>query len=352
MRGPTSSRSASSSSSCDRAPPVPGRLDAVAAVIDPARHGAVGRRRERPYPREVGRLIRRCLEKDPARRLQSSLDLRNELEELRTELTSGTAGPAVIRSGSSTRRTRPYRPRPRRRHLSQSRRQQLSSPRPQIPLRWLGAVAALLLAGGVYWALMVRDPARSSAPPVAESAAAAPATIGTFENRTGDAALNFVGQMLADAIARELPQLVLLQQPTRSAAAPPNTPARPRVTVSGSYYLVGDSYVSRRRWPMPTGTLLHSIEPAMGPRAETAKVVELAQDRVLGAIATFTDPADPAGRCRVRLSTAPFAKCCRDTRYSALTIPAPQALHPSRRARSPGFRSVGNDHLPSRRHGE
>src|SRR5262245_44449994 len=39
-------------------------------------------------PKEIGRLIRRCLEKDPAQRLQSALDLKHELEDLKTE---GTA---------------------------------------------------------------------------------------------------------------------------------------------------------------------------------------------------------------------------------------------------------------------
>ena len=34
-------------------------------------------------PRELGRLIRRCLAKDPSRRYQSALDLRNDLEDLR-----------------------------------------------------------------------------------------------------------------------------------------------------------------------------------------------------------------------------------------------------------------------------
>lgn len=34
-------------------------------------------------PRELARVIRRCLEKDPARRLQPALDLRNELEEIK-----------------------------------------------------------------------------------------------------------------------------------------------------------------------------------------------------------------------------------------------------------------------------
>jgi Tol biopolymer transport system component/predicted Ser/Thr protein kinase len=40
-------------------------------------------------PRELGRLVKRCLVKDPEHRYQSSKDLRNELEELRQEVASG-----------------------------------------------------------------------------------------------------------------------------------------------------------------------------------------------------------------------------------------------------------------------
>ncbi len=40
-------------------------------------------------PRQLGRIIRHCLEKDIRRRLQSALDLRNELESLRIEIGAG-----------------------------------------------------------------------------------------------------------------------------------------------------------------------------------------------------------------------------------------------------------------------
>src|SRR5262249_15711343 len=39
-------------------------------------------------PREIARLIRRCLEKNPTQRLQNALDLKHELEDLRAEGTS------------------------------------------------------------------------------------------------------------------------------------------------------------------------------------------------------------------------------------------------------------------------
>ena len=42
-------------------------------------------------PRDLGKLIRHCLEKDPRKRYQSTLDLANDLDELRREVDSGEA---------------------------------------------------------------------------------------------------------------------------------------------------------------------------------------------------------------------------------------------------------------------
>jgi Tol biopolymer transport system component len=49
----------------------------------------------RALPRHLGRIIRRCLAKDPDRRYQTALDLRNELEELKTEIDSGEHTPEI-----------------------------------------------------------------------------------------------------------------------------------------------------------------------------------------------------------------------------------------------------------------
>jgi serine/threonine protein kinase len=43
----------------------------------------------RELPDDLGRILRRCLEKDPERRYQTALDLRNELEDLRDEIAGG-----------------------------------------------------------------------------------------------------------------------------------------------------------------------------------------------------------------------------------------------------------------------
>ena len=50
-----------------------------------------------PIPEELQRLVRRCLAKPVRRRLQSSLDLRNELEEIRDRGTDVSVSPAATR---------------------------------------------------------------------------------------------------------------------------------------------------------------------------------------------------------------------------------------------------------------
>ena len=54
-------------------------------------------------PNHLGRIIRRCLAKDPDRRYQTALDLRNELEELKGEIDSGERHGATARPGQGTR---------------------------------------------------------------------------------------------------------------------------------------------------------------------------------------------------------------------------------------------------------
>ena len=56
-------------------------------------------------PRHLGRIVQHCLEKDPRRRFQSALDVRNELDSLKDETKSGSvtgiAEPATTMSGAT-----------------------------------------------------------------------------------------------------------------------------------------------------------------------------------------------------------------------------------------------------------
>ncbi len=55
------------------------------------------------FPQHLGRIIRRCLEKDPTRRYQSALDVRNELEDLQTELQAPPPADSPIRAAHKRR---------------------------------------------------------------------------------------------------------------------------------------------------------------------------------------------------------------------------------------------------------
>ena len=64
---------------------------------------------ELPY--HLGRIVQRCLEKDPRKRYQAALDVRNELEGLRREVDSGVARPSsgsVPAARDSSREGRPW----------------------------------------------------------------------------------------------------------------------------------------------------------------------------------------------------------------------------------------------------
>jgi serine/threonine protein kinase/Tol biopolymer transport system component len=60
-------------------------------------------------PRHLGRIIRRCLAKDPMRRYQVALEVRNELEDLKREVDTGETVPAgaAISSAAGSRRPSP-----------------------------------------------------------------------------------------------------------------------------------------------------------------------------------------------------------------------------------------------------
>ncbi len=92
-----------------RGTPVRGRHLRRRGLVDPQGHPGVGDGAEGGSPRDLGKLIKHCLEKEPRKRFQSTLDLANELEELRREVDSGealTSGGAPIASERAGRKRR------------------------------------------------------------------------------------------------------------------------------------------------------------------------------------------------------------------------------------------------------
>jgi len=90
-------------------------------------------------PREMDRIIARCLRKDPARRFQAMPDLKVALEELKEESDSGTMDMAVATTGAPPAKTRPR-------------------------MLLAAATVALLVAAGAAWFLL--RPASKPLPPM------------------------------------------------------------------------------------------------------------------------------------------------------------------------------------------
>lgn len=130
-------------------------------------------------PDLLGRIVRRCLEKDPDRRYQSALDVRNELEDLKKELES-----------AQSLKTSP-------------------APAPSVavrPRRWWIAAAALLGAALVMLlAIVIFSPLRErfTATPVRQIRSLA---VLPFRNMMGDEAQEYFVEGIHDALITESPR--------------------------------------------------------------------------------------------------------------------------------------------------
>ena len=80
------------------------------------------------FPRDLVKIVRRCLAKEPLRRFQSAIDLHNDLEELKQDVASGEVSAPVIRKTS------------------------------RAPIVVLALVATLAVAGVIFLLLPERDP--------------------------------------------------------------------------------------------------------------------------------------------------------------------------------------------------
>jgi tetratricopeptide (TPR) repeat protein len=224
-------------------------------------------------PPALRSLVRHCLEKEPEERLGSIVDARVAIDGVSTELAEKCAEKLPD----------PHDPSPR--GMSGGRTS-----------RWARVAAlAIVIAVAGYFAITMD---RRVSPQSGNKAGVAvgtgpPVTVSPFENRTGDAALDFVGQLAADAIAQEVPLLDFVQR-SRQATAPGQ--AARRGTVTGAYYLDGANLRIQASLAESGGTMLYSIDAAIGPRTDPGSVVELVRQRMLGAIVTHLDPFYVPGR--------------------------------------------------------
>jgi tetratricopeptide (TPR) repeat protein/predicted Ser/Thr protein kinase len=150
--------------------------------------------RKADLPFHLSRIVKHCLEKDPKRRYQSALDLRNELEGLQSEVASGQLRPA---SSSTVIAAQPIEKRP----------------------KWMiPAIAGIiLLALLVGWLAMGRRGGDTALPAAAtgEATSEAPASPASraavailyFDNLTGDEELDWLRTGLTDMLVTDLSQL-------------------------------------------------------------------------------------------------------------------------------------------------
>jgi len=293
-------------------------------------------------PRDVARIVTRALQKDPEHRYQTAKDLRNDLEGLKAELDAGrlessasaaareaAAAPAV--SGAWTRRA------------------------------WLGLAAALLVVAGAIGAWRwTRPPAPVPTTP-AENADLFAATeslddeaaldpkriaVAIFENRTGDASLDSLGQLAAERISERLPQISTVQVVppatfadfARHDPGPVTATSRDPVqqlaaatgsglVVSGAFHIEGnDLRVRARLTDATTGTFV-LVEPEPVARATPMKALDETRDRVMGAVAVKLDPVSTV----MMMGTAPKYQAFQEWR-AANEIEGAEGLKRLRRA--------------------
>jgi eukaryotic-like serine/threonine-protein kinase len=157
-------------------------------------------------PRQLGRILRHCLAKDPARRFQTAQDLRNELEELREEL-------------SETRAVERFEDRLRRQGASDDQAVESAT---AAPPRWRRLAPPSLLAiplvvAGLLW-LRPGAPSAPDAPSGAQTAFARTAlAVLPFQNLSADPADAYFAGGLHDELLTQLSRVAALSPRGRTS---------------------------------------------------------------------------------------------------------------------------------------
>jgi TolB-like protein/predicted Ser/Thr protein kinase len=143
---------------------------------------------KRGLPPSFTRIVQRCLEKDPRRRLQSAVDLHQELQAIAEELRSGPAGAAAT--------------------------PQAPAPAPKRWRRLAAAGAALLLVGvaAILIPLLWKSRPVPSGPSPIKSVAVLP-----FENLGHDPSQDYFVDGMHDALITDLAKLGVLRVTSRSS---------------------------------------------------------------------------------------------------------------------------------------
>ncbi|MFL5494966.1 MAG: protein kinase domain-containing protein [Gemmatimonadales bacterium] len=229
-------------------------------------------RRVRPeVPEWLDRAVTQALARNPAERFSSAAQFRHALA-------PSTVQAAAARSAAETSPA----------GVPKGRR-----------LLWMAAGAAAIALIGAALAFLPRRTERLDPKRV---------VVAGFENRTGEASLDPVGDIATDYIARGLAVTRLLHEVYDARAAAREAGKAVRVDPAagrdlgrkvgagtvlwGSYYREGDSlHFEVQLLDVPSGRVILALEPALGPLSSPTKVVEVLRQRVMAAFgALFQTP--------------------------------------------------------------
>jgi hypothetical protein len=229
--------------------------ETMAAILheDPPPLGDLGS----GVPAGIEAIVSRCLEKEPGERFQSARDLAFNLRAV------SSGGVPTAQAAGTLRRWR-------------------------FPIMAAALVAAATAVG--LWTLQTGD----SEPP--DGGRNPKAMVAPFENRTGAPELDALGMMVTDWVTRGLAQTgcvevvpamsvgqaLQAQIPMLEFAAK----AQATLLVTGAYYLEGEILRFEGEINELTSlSLVHSLEPVVGPRQEPAEVVRSLREQIMGAVA-------------------------------------------------------------------
>ena len=236
-------------------------------------------------PPDLARLLQRCLEKAPGERFHSAQDLAFAL---RSTLASGVptaeSVPVVDRaplSSEAVDRTR--------RETSGNRRRQIFG------------IAVVVVVAAIFGSALVWSPGWQSESTLSPSLDPAKVVVTVFTNRTGDANLDGVGLLMAEAIVNRASRLsgmrvslspsaaagrTMDQAADAEAARALGSNAGAGKVVTGRFYLDGPTLRAEPRVLDPkTGTEVYSFGPITAPRDQSSRLVDQVGSRVLGAMA-------------------------------------------------------------------
>ncbi len=228
-------------------------------------------------PMELERIVRKAMAKRQDERYQHADDLIADLRSLQRERSSSQAMVATPASSPGAARAR-------------------VAP----GWRWIMGAAVIVAALAVVWTTTRRDATRGGLD-------GRKVVVALLENKTGDSALDPIGQMVTDSITEGLLQVGMVEVVPSAVAVESGAWRRGNLSslasatgaglvLSGAYYLEGDDLKFQASLTDAREEKVVVVIPAVkGPRARPAPAVEQLRQRAMGAVAFHIEPGTIKG---------------------------------------------------------